>query len=113
MQGFLIREWDADHPRWRQLMAFVAESGQSDWMAFRADFHKSSHVLVAIRDQNIVGFLRYVIQEVGPAMDRPPVLREGVAITEAKVLAFAVAQAHRRQGIGSALQTRLLQAARQ
>lgn len=111
--SLLIEQWDESHPRWQQLMAFVADQGQANWLTFTAGFHISSHVLVALSAGEIVGFLRYVIQEVGPELDRPALLRDGVALIEAKVLAFAVASGQQRQGIGTTLQVHLLRLARQ
>lgn len=103
-----IEEWSETHPRWPELMAFIAVQNQTNWVNFKADFHLSSHLLVARLDEVIAGFLRFVIQEIGPDMDCPPVIFEGVLLTEAKVLAFGVDPAYRRQGIGWALQESLL-----
>lgn len=108
----LIDEWDATHPQWPALMQVIAAHGQSDWVAFHAAFHQSSHLLVAQQGEQIVGFLRFVIQEIGPDADCPAVLLDGVVLTEAKVLAFAVDPAHQQRGIGRALQEALLRAAK-
>ena len=55
----------------------------------------------------------YVVWEIGPH-DRghPPVKRDGKALTEAKIIAFGVPSAQRRQGIGRALQEHVLRRAR-
>ena len=108
----LIEEWDATHPRWPAVLEAVAAQGQTEWVTFAADFHRSSHMLVARQGTQVVGFLRFVIQPIGPDMGCPPVTLDGAALTEAKVLAFGVDPAHQRQGIGRALQTALLQAAK-
>jgi len=108
----IIEEWNDTHPRWEELGSFIAAQGQTNWVNFKADFHKSSHLLVARQGDQMTGFLRYVIQEIGPDMDCLPVLLDGVPLTEAKVLAFAVDPAYRRQGIGRALQEALLDRAR-
>ena len=108
----VIEEWDAAHPRWPELQAFIAAQGQQDWVAFTAGFHRSSHLLVAQQDGALTGFLRFVVQEIGPDSDCPPVTLNGVPLLEAKVLAFAVDPARQRQGMGRALQEALLHEAR-
>ena len=61
-------------------------------------------MLVATRRKKVVGFLRLVVQEIGADEDRPSVTFDGEPLTEAKILAFGVAPACRRQGVGRALQ---------
>lgn len=73
-----IEEWDAEHPRW------------SEWLNFTAEWHTSSHVLVALQHAEIVGFLRFVVQDIGPEAHCPPVQWNGETLTEAKVMAFGV-----------------------
>jgi GNAT superfamily N-acetyltransferase len=107
-----IEEWDLQHPRWSELLALVSQLHQSEWFAFVAKWHASSHVLVALRSSAIVGFLRFVLQEIGPDSDCPPIQFQGKNLQEAKVLAFGVLSLQRRQGIGRALQEALRQLAR-
>ena len=57
-------------------------------------------MLVATRRKKVVGFLRLVVQEIGADEDRPSVTFDGEPLTEAKILAFGVAPACRRQGVG-------------
>jgi len=106
-----IEEWDDHHPRFPALMGFIQREGQSDWATFNADWHQSSHLLVARRGQTLVGFLRFVIQPIGPDADCPPIQFQGGNLLEAKVLAFAVDEAYQRQGIGRQLQETLIQRA--
>jgi len=106
-----IEEWDDHHPRFPALMDFIHREGQSDWATFNADWHQSSHLLVARRGQTLVGFLRFVIQPIGPDADCPPIQFQGGNLLEAKVLAFAVDEAYQRQGIGRQLQETLIQRA--
>ena len=103
-EAVTIAEWDRGHGRWPELMQLVAELGQSAWVSFAADFHRSSHLLVATHEQAVAGFLRFVVQEIGSDDGRPAVTFHGRPLTEAKVLAFGVVPAYRRQGIGRALQ---------
>jgi GNAT superfamily N-acetyltransferase len=107
-----IEEWSETHLRWPELIEFIAAQNQTNWVNFTADFHLSSHLLVACRGNQIAGFLRFVIQEIGPDMECPPVTLNGVSLTEAKVLAFGVEPRFRRQGLGRALQEELLRQAR-
>lgn len=99
-----IEEWVSSHPRWGELAEAVAELGQEAWIAATAPFHRSAHVLVAVRGGVVAGFLRFVVQEIGPELDRPPLAFAGQPLIEAKILAFGVLPAFRRQGIGLALQ---------
>ena len=108
----IVQEWKPDHQRWPELVAFVTQQSQRDWLTFSADWHASSHVLVALHNTEIVGFLRFVLQDIGPDADCPPVQWNGENLREAKVLAFGVLPAHRRQGIGRTLQEALGQQAR-
>lgn len=93
-------------------MHVVSEEGQHRWATFEAEWHERSHILVAHHDEEILGFLRYVVQPIGPDNDCPPVCLEEKYLREAKILAFAVRQAYRRRGIGRALQERLIEIAR-
>jgi RimJ/RimL family protein N-acetyltransferase len=104
----VIERWTADQPRWPALDALVAELKQTDWVAFTADWHLSSTMLVAHQGKEIMGFLRFVIQPIGVEEDLSPVMLRGQILTEGKVLAFGVAPTYRRQGIGRQLQERLI-----
>lgn len=111
-ESFSIESWSADHPRYPKLTALIARLGQEDWVTFKADWHLADHMLVAISAGEVVGFLRYVIQEIGLEEDQPPYTLNGETLCEAKVIAFGVASEHRRKGIGRALQERLIEEAR-
>ena len=68
---------------------------------------------MAKQDGSVVGFLMYVVWEIGPHdRDHPPVVLNGRKLTEAKILAFGVREAYRRRGIGRALQEHTLRRAR-
>ena len=107
----MIEEWTEAHPQWAQLVRFIENERQSDWVSFAADFHLSSHLLVATQEGRIVGFLRFVVQEIGSDEDRPSVTLKGTPLIEAKALAFGVDEKCRRRGVGKALQTELLKQA--
>lgn len=107
-----IGEWAPGHERWAELLALIEAEGQADWVAFQAPFHRSSHLLVAGAGGEIAGFLRLVIQPIGPDMGCPPLLLGAAELTEAKVLAFGVPAAWRRRGVGRALQAAAISFAR-
>jgi GNAT superfamily N-acetyltransferase len=103
-----LDEWAPDHPRWTELIGFIAAQGQTEWVDFTLDCHISSHVLAATMGEETAGFLRFVVQEIGADEDRPSVELDGKPLLEAKVLAFGVAERFRRRGIGRALQEEVL-----
>lgn len=104
LQDVRIEIWENTHPVWPALMQCVQEEGQLDWVNFSADFHQSSRMLVALLEEEVIGFLRLVTQEIGPDMDCLPLHYDGKPLIEAKVLAFGVKAAYQRQGVGRALQ---------
>jgi GNAT superfamily N-acetyltransferase len=110
---FTVEEWTPIHPSWNDLLAAVEAHAQTDWVSFTADFHISSHMLVVLHSERIAGFLRYVVQQIGPDMGCPPVTLGGKPLTEAKVLAFAVDSTYRRKGFGRALQEDVVRRARE
>jgi GNAT superfamily N-acetyltransferase len=99
-----IERWPADHPRLEELRRLVASQEQTRAFTFSADWHLASHVLVAVQETAVVGFLRFVVQEIGPDNEQPAVRLDGIALTEAKILAFGVPLDARKQGIGRGLQ---------
>ena len=109
----IIKEWDTQHGRWSEFLELVNQLDQMDWFTFTAEWHLSSHVLVAQRASEILGFLRFVVQDIGPDTDCPPVEWRGEKLREAKVIAFGVLPAHQRQGIGRNLQEALRQRAQE
>lgn len=111
--AWAIDVWDAQNPRWPLVLELVARLEQSEWLAASFDWHQGSVVLVAHRMDAVLGFLRFVVQPIGPEADHAPLVFNGQILTEAKILAFGVAPAHRRQGIGRALQEHAIQHAQQ
>jgi GNAT superfamily N-acetyltransferase len=106
-----IEEWDRGHPRSDELTTFVASQGQRDWANFAAEWHHSSHMLVALHGHDLVGFLRFVVQAIGPDAGCPPVQLDGKDLLEAKVIAFAVSPPNQGRGVGRRLQAALIQRA--
>jgi len=76
------------------------------------EYFLSSHILVALSNDQPVGYLRFVRQQIGEDEDRPLVTFDGQVLIEAKVIAFAVLQEYRNQGIGRALQLEAIQLAK-
>ncbi|MCY4113012.1 MAG: GNAT family N-acetyltransferase [Chloroflexi bacterium] len=85
--------------------------GQAEYFAYEAEWHLEIHTLVAVTANRVVGFLRFVVQEIGPDSDRPSLTLRGEPMREAYVLAFAVADDQRRRGVGTALQNELIERA--
>jgi GNAT superfamily N-acetyltransferase len=108
-----VEEWTTTHARWPELLQLVEEQQQSRWVAVEFAWHRSSHLLVALKDSEVVGFLRFVTQVIGTDADHEPVTLDGIPLLEAKVLAFGVGEHHRNQGIGRALQEHTLHYAEQ
>ena len=109
---YAIVEWTPARPRWSEVLDVVAEMGQTAWVDFHAPFHQSDHMLVALWEDVVAGFLRFVTQEIGPDAGCPPVRLNDQPLTEAKVLAFGVPSVYRRRGIGRALQVATIARAR-
>ena len=112
-QSPAIVELTSDHPDWQELVAVITEQNQAQW-AFADHFKSfSTHFLAAKQDGGIVGFLMFVVWEIGPHdRDHPPIKVAGKTLTEAKIIAFGVKQPYRRQGIGRALQEHTLKRAK-
>ena len=108
-----IEQWPAGHTRTSDLRSFIDRQGQLTWYDFVAAWHRTSHTLVATVENHIVGVLRFVVQEIGPEYDRDSVTNDNSALTEAKVLTFAVDSPHQRHGVGSRLQLAAVSAARE
>jgi GNAT superfamily N-acetyltransferase len=100
----LISQWNSTHPSWSKLLQIVDDLKQTDWFTFKADWHLSSHILVASDADEIMGFLYFVMQEIGIEEDHAVVTFAGQNLVEAKVIAFGVVPNYRRHGIGRELQ---------
>ena len=85
--------------------------GQAEYFAYDAEWHLEKRTLIAVASGRLVGFLRFAIQEIGADCDRPSLTLRGEPMREAYVLAFGVAEDHRRRGVGTALQNELIERA--
>lgn len=109
MADFRIESWREDGPRWAELVELLDAQEQRRWvLPDEQRLRPSSEVLVAVADDRPVGFLVFLVQEIGPPDNCP-----AFGKTEAKVVAFAVRADYRRRGIGTVLQRRALEVARQ
>jgi len=102
---FSIQELTPDHLDWPEFVALVNDLNQAGWV-FNPYFEQfSRYFLGARQDGTIVGFLMFVVWDIGPHdRDHPPIQIHGKTLKEAKILAFGVNEGYRRQGIGTALQ---------
>ena len=90
-QRFSIEELTPNHSDWQEFVAIINEINQADW-AFNPYFEQfSRYFLAAKQDGTIVGFLMFVVWEIGPHdRDHPPIQMHGKTLREAKILAFGV-----------------------
>ena len=100
-----IHELTPDHRDWQEYVDVIDAEGQARW-AFDARFERfPRHYVAAKADGCVVGFVMYVVWDIGPHdRSHPPLVVDGQKLTEAKIVAFGVKEAYRRQGIGRALQ---------
>jgi GNAT superfamily N-acetyltransferase len=68
---------------------------------------------VALHDQAVVGAIRIAIQPIGPEAGCPPLVLDGIPLTEAKIHVFAVHPSSRGRGIGTDLQRWAIRRARE
>ena len=108
-----IEELTADHLDWQEFVVLVNDLNQEDW-AFNPYFEQfSRYFLAAKKNGIIVGFLMFVVWDIGPHdRDHPSIEINGKTLKEAKILAFGVKEGYRRQGIGTALQAYTIKQAR-
>ena len=85
--------------------------GQAEHFTFDAEWHLETHTLVAVASERLVGFLRFAVQEIGADCERAGLTSQGRPMREAYVLAFGVAEDQRRRGVGTALQSELIERA--
>jgi GNAT superfamily N-acetyltransferase len=113
-QSFSLEEWTPTHTRWQELVHMMEALGQDYYWQQAAHFVQFQHYfLVVVHDDELVGFLQFFLQSIGPDRDCPPLSLHGKVLLEAKILAFAVRKEWRRQGIGTVLQLQAISRARQ
>ena len=87
-----LTEYDSD---WEQYVAVITRENQKAWFDSVVE-SSSRHFVAAKQDGHTVGFLVYVVREIG----RDCVSPNGEALTEADIKAFGVQEAYRRQALG-------------
>lgn len=112
---FTIEEWNEAHPRWAEFVACLEQAAPEQMPFVLGEYSRDLQccLLVALQAGQVVGFLRFGIQPIGPEAGCPPLVLNGVPLTEAKIHAFAVREERRGQGIGTALQKRAIQRAKE
>lgn len=112
--NYLIEEWDETHPRWHEFVACLkmVAPEQAHFVIDEYYGEHRSYLLVALQSNEVVGFIRFAVQPIGPEVKCPPLYLDGVQLTEAKIHAFAVRQDARNQGIGMELQRQTIHRAK-
>lgn len=113
--GLSIEKWDVTHPRYADFMDCVNAAAPEQMVFLQGSYFQAypCHLLVALREQQVVGFLQFAILPIGPEAKCPTLALDGQMLTEAKIHAFGVHPAARNSGIGTALQKRAIRLARQ
>ena len=84
--------------------AVIDELCQRRWVETTAPWHREDHLLAAFAGEEVIGFLRFVVQPVGPQSGREPVTIRGAEMLEAKIYTYGVLPAWRRRGASVLLQ---------
>ncbi|MGH2811627.1 MAG: GNAT family N-acetyltransferase [Actinomycetota bacterium] len=98
-----LERWNSLHPRWSELMSLPniedlhLEEKAEEW-------HLGIYTLVALRETQITGVLRFWTQVIGVDEDKPPLIVDGEPAVEAKIVTFHVLDEFRRRGIGRSLE---------
>jgi GNAT superfamily N-acetyltransferase len=104
VRALTIEQWSDNHERWPELVEVLEREDQLSWVIpDGGPLRSDAVVLVAHDESSVLGFLAFIVQELGPPDDCP-----ALGLTEAKVLAFGVREESRRRGVGRALQVELL-----
>ena len=108
-----IRELTPDDRDWAEYVEVINGEGQARW-AFDVHFEPfPRHFVMAKQNGRVVGFLMYVVWDIGPNdRGQRALMVDGRTLTEAKIIAFGVKKEYRRQGIGRALQEHTLRRAK-
>lgn len=111
---YSIEEWDETHPRWHEFVACLeAVAPEQAPFVFKERYRAyQSYLLIALQANQVVGFIRFAVQPIGPEAKCPILHLNSVPLTEAKIHAFAVREDARGQGIGTALQKQTIRRAK-
>lgn len=113
--NYSIEEWDETHPRWQEFAACLEGAAPEQAPFVFGDYYRAyrSYLLIALQSDQVVGFIRFAVQPIGPEAKCPALRLNGVQLTEAKIHAFAVREDARGQGIGTELQRRAINRAKE
>ncbi|MDX1690236.1 MAG: GNAT family N-acetyltransferase [Acidimicrobiia bacterium] len=90
-------------PCWRRLVAVAAEVEQEEWLLADHETAFDETVLGAFAGEEVIGFLRSVVQVAGADRGVPAVTIGGREMLETIVLAYGVLPGWRRRGVGRLL----------
>ena len=109
-----IEEWNEKHPRWQEFVACLENTAPEQAPFVFGEYYRAyqSYLLIALQLNQVVGFIRFAVQPIGPEAKCPPLCFNGVQLTEAKIHAFAVREDARNQGIGTDLQKQTIHRAK-
>ncbi len=112
---YLIEEWSESHPRWNEFVNCLEKVAPDQVPFVCGEYYKEykSFLFVALQENEIVGFLRFAVQPIGPEAKCPTLYLEGRQLTEAKIHAFAVCKPYRGKGIGTELQRQTIRRAKE
>jgi len=113
--AFTLQEWDQAHPRWEEFVQCLEQSAPEQAPFVLGEYSRQlpCYLCVALQNDRVVGFLRFGVQPIGPEARCPPLVLNGIPLTEAKIHAFAVREECRGQGIGTALQRWVIRRAKE
>jgi GNAT superfamily N-acetyltransferase len=112
----MIIEIDDTHTLWPELLELVKSVEQRlEWLTSKEDYHLSNHVLVAVENNVLIGFLRFTVREFGwPLGDGiSPITFNGKKLIEAKVETFGVRKNYQNKGVGRVLQKETMKRAKE
>jgi GNAT superfamily N-acetyltransferase len=111
---YSIEEWDETHTRWHEFVACLEMVAPEQAPFVFGEYYRAyqSYLLVALQSNEVVGFIRFAVQPIGPEARCQTLYLDGVQLSEAKIHAFAVREDARGQGIGTELQRQTIRRAK-
>lgn len=111
---YILQEWDHANPHWGEFVQCLEQAAPEQLPFVLGEYSRSlpCFLCAALQENQVVGFLRFGIQPIGPEDNCPLLALDGIPLTEAKIHAFAVREERRGQGIGTALQSWAIQRAK-
>lgn len=111
MNGISLKVIQPSDREWNDVLDAANKLNQTDWFV-TFDWHIMNQCIVAYKENEVVGFLRFVLQKIGLEDGCNIVVYKGKELIEAKILAFGVLKEYRNRGIGEQLQRRVLEEAK-